>query len=75
MPGTIPNAGSIQKIGTGGKGRRANFIPGTRMASMTGGNYAPAAVIPTGMNSIGQIPTSTRELDAKDSVFLTTLPR
>lgn len=68
----IPNGKSVEKLQ--GFKKRARFIQGGSVASMSGGNYAPAAIIPTGMNSVGTIPVSTRELAAKDAIFLTTLP-
>lgn len=72
-PKVIPNKGSVQRLNRSGMVKRARFIPGNGPATLAGGNYAPAAIIPTGMVSVGRIPASTRELAAKDAIFITTL--
>ena len=68
----IPNARSVERLQ--GFNKRTRFITGGTVAAMSGGNYAPASIIPTGMNSVGSIPVSIRELAAKDAIFQTTLP-
>jgi hypothetical protein len=74
-PKFIPNKSSVTRLDRGGMRQRARFVPTARsVGAMAGGNYAPAAIIPTGMRSVGTIPVSTRELAAKDAIFLTTLP-
>jgi hypothetical protein len=70
IPGFGPNT---VNLGRNGGVKRARFIPTDKsVAVMTGGNFAPAPIIPGTMVKSGPLGgPSVRELDAKDAIFQT----